>query len=176
MLRLGLQILSPCQSTPLFFVESRLEIRDKNLKDEEFQIDKVHPNPTPALEPVTEEDLNIMWIDGEDSMGRAKEKSDDEEVGYMFRSQSVLDQKFVDRLVRRYNIPSFYMRRAPKYKEYMFNTGDKEIAIFVAHLETGLRFSLHPFSIWFIKNFLDSTWAISAQWVEVPCGIYLALP
>lgn len=86
-------------------------------------------------------------------MGRVGERSDDDRGGYMFRSQSVLEKKVVNRLVRRYNIPNFYMRQASKSGMYMSNTKYKEIVIYVAYLEAGLRFPLHPFFIWFIKTF-----------------------
>lgn len=44
-----------------------------------------------------------------DSADKARKKSDDEGVGYMFRSQSELDQKDVDRIVRSYHILNHYI-------------------------------------------------------------------
>lgn len=71
----------------------------------------------------------------------------------MFGSESVLSQRVVNNLTKKYHIPDVYNCRAPERKEYMLDLKDKEIIILVAHLEAGMRFPLHPFFIWLIKRF-----------------------
>lgn len=58
--------------------------------------------------------MNIEWTDEEETEGRATERSDNDVVGYMFGSLSMLDQSDVNKLVKKYNIPNFNICQAPK--------------------------------------------------------------
>lgn len=78
---------------------------------------------------------------------KLEKRSDNMEISYMFGSQNELDHKVVDQLVKRYNIPNFYMCQTPKSGDYMSSSKDKEIGILIAHLEVGLRFPLYFFFI-----------------------------
>lgn len=58
-------LLPPSNLTFISFTEPRLELRDENLQDEKFQMENTHHNPSPAVEIIKEENLNIDWIDEE---------------------------------------------------------------------------------------------------------------
>lgn len=76
--------------TLISFAKPRLDIRDKDLEDEEFQMEDTRCNPSLTEEIIRTEDLNIDWSDKEGVGGaddeRAKVKSDEEVVGHMFGS------------------------------------------------------------------------------------------
>lgn len=104
--------------TPISNTGPRLELRD-----EEFQMDETHPNPSPVEEIISEEKKNIDWTNEESVKEvddeRAKVKSDNEGVGYLFRSLSKLSYKEVDQIILKYNIPNQYLCRARQVGEYM---------------------------------------------------------
>lgn len=82
-----------------------------------------------------------------------EEKDDDEgnnrrsNYGGMFGHESTLSQDVVDILARKYGISNIYYYRALGRGEYMFDLGDREIAVMVGHLKVGFRLPFHPFFI-----------------------------
>lgn len=97
---------------PISFTEPKLELRDEDLKDKEFQMDEAQPNPGPIDEVLRKEDLNIDWNEKESvedaNRDRARVRSDDEGVGHMFGSQSELNQRDVYKIVKKFYIPDHY--------------------------------------------------------------------
>lgn len=88
-----------CNPILIFFAELRLELRDEDLKDEEFQMSKACLNSGPTKENIREEDLNIDWTDKEkdedvEDIGDsgARVQSDDKGVGHMFGSINEMSQ------------------------------------------------------------------------------------
>lgn len=121
------------------------------------------------------EDFYIEWSDDEDNEvkerngEKAKARNDEEAKEFdnnnddkkkVFGSKSVLSQKTINNLVKKYNISDIYFW-ALEDKEYMSKPRPHEIAIFIAHLDTRLRISYRKLFIWFIKNF----WVQLAQFV-----------
>lgn len=100
------------------FIEPRLELKDKDLEDEKFQMEDTHHNPGPIEEIIKEEDLNIDWTNEENveraNDERVRARSDENGVGHMFGSYSKLSQKDVDKIILKYKIPNQYLYRAPK--------------------------------------------------------------
>lgn len=83
-------------------------------------MDQPRLNPAPAQE-VYEEDLNFDWTnkDNAEDTENTMQRNDDKGVGYMFRSQNESDQRDVDKIARKYNIPNHYICRAPGNGKYM---------------------------------------------------------
>lgn len=132
-------------------------------------MDEPCPNPASAQD-VCEKNLNFDQTNEDTAEGaeKAMESSDKEGVGHMFGSQSESDQRNVDKIVTKYNILNHYICQTPKSSEYMSNQRDKEIAIYMAYLKAKLRFPLHQFFIWFIKNFQIQPKQLIQNWWRCP--------
>lgn len=85
--------------TPISFAEPRLEHRDKDFEDKEFQMDEDHPNLGLTKQSITEKDLNIDWTDEEEHESikgvddsKVRPRSDNKGVGHMFETLSEMSQ------------------------------------------------------------------------------------
>lgn len=134
---------------PLFVFKSRLELRDKDLQEEEFQIRDSNQNPQLALQAIREDDFNMDQTEdderdiersiedqvredasGNDNNNNDKEESDKEDSKRgMFGHESILPQENVDKLAKKYGISDIYNCRAPKNEEYMSDPKSRKIVV-----------------------------------------------